>query len=761
MYCTQYARPWCSDRPRLSRCFLTRSARARTSLVVLSKLVLRGSHCLGVDELKDILFGDLNAGLATFGVIVRESNGISLMRISSEACSIECMTNNRGGAGLHAWFAYQVVDGGCDATAERWQCVWCHKGGGPQSTVPPPTCDMDGTCDVEQSVAVLIRHAAASQQLSTLEPLRLCCRAWSEMHDQYVRRITMPLDGLCDSDSQRVRRRFTKLTAVAVTAPCSIHRSSGCYCVMDRDLEALFGLPVVSLNLDGCHAVTEAGFACLRHSRHSRLAHLKLATSNVTTSWLAHLVDLPITRLDLSGCTAIEDAGLAFLAKLPLTDLDLTSCEELTDGGLAHLADLQLTRLVLNRCGRTTEAGLWHLTRLPLVDFSYDVGDMTAAGLALLAQLSQHLCLCASDNFTDVGLQHFARLPVTELRLSNVEHPGRGVFVCLARLPLKRLAVPVSDFVRGADLTALRGLRLTHLDLSNCYVTGGLHNLAGMATLQKLNLPGCGIVDDDLRHLTGLPLIELHLWDAFVTDDGLRHLAGLQLTKLDLSCCCIQGSGLRYLAGMPLSELIVGISANDDGGALYHVAQLPLRRLFYLGSAYAGFSHFTQHCTLQRLSLGGGHVPDSVLASIGKLTSLTTLSLGYCVFSDSGLAHLAALPLSELYLGSCTNVTDDGLAQLTGYGRNPGLTRLTELCLAGCDITNRGIDYLGSLRVHDLDLSCNTRLTDAGLAPLASLPLRRLEVEHCPRITEDGFAAVMHSKGRGDPNPSYGRHRPP
>lgn len=58
---------------------------------------------------------------------------------------------------------------------------------------------------------------------------------------------------------------------------------------------------------------------------------------------LSRLKGLPLETLDLEGCEKITDAGLEHLKGMPLQRLDLSGCDKITNAGLAafradHLA---------------------------------------------------------------------------------------------------------------------------------------------------------------------------------------------------------------------------------------------------------------------------------------------------------------------------------------------------------------------------------------------------------------------------------------
>ncbi len=132
------------------------------------------------------------------------------------------------------------------------------------------------------------------------------------------------------------------------------------------------------------------------------------------------------------------------------------------------------------------------------------------------------------------------------------------------------------------------------------------------------------------------------------------------------------------------------------------------------------------------------NLTDAGLAHLSGLTQLTSLDLGGCWrLSNEGMGHLAVLTqLTSLNLCFCENVTDAGLGHLSG------LTQLTSLNLSGCwRLSNEGMGHLAVLtQLTSLDLSWCLDLTDAGLEHLAELTqLTSLDLNECWQLTDAGL----------------------
>lgn len=139
----------------------------------------------------------------------------------------------------------------------------------------------------------------------------------------------------------------------------------------------------------------------------------------------------------------------------------------------------------------------------------------------------------------------------------------------------------------------------------------------------------------------------------------------------------------------------------------------------------AGWAALAAGCRRLR-TLAPYGIGNEGLASLAKvadqLTSVELLDLyGSQDVTDAGVAAVCSLRgLVELDLNYCPGVTDIGLLLLAA-----GLPRLRRLSLAGA-----------------------ARITDAGVAAIARLPLRQLCLNGCPRVGSAGLRSlVQHCHG--------------
>jgi hypothetical protein len=130
---------------------------------------------------------------------------------------------------------------------------------------------------------------------------------------------------------------------------------------------------------------------------------------------------------------------------------------------------------------------------------------------------------------------------------------------------------PVTD----AGLKELAGLKsLQALNLGGTKVTdAGLKELAGLNALQKLNLEGTKVTDAGMKELAGLKTLQwLDLYNTKVTDAGLKDLAGLKsLQSLAVDGTEVTATGVAELQkALPTCEIYRGGSPSGDNHGENH-----------------------------------------------------------------------------------------------------------------------------------------------------------------------------------------------
>lgn len=145
--------------------------------------------------------------------------------------------------------------------------------------------------------------------------------------------------------------------------------------------------------------------------------------------------------------------------------------------------------------------------------------------------------------------------------------------------------------------------------------------------------------------------------------------------------------------------------------------------------------------SLTHLSLADLKITDMGIAPLSNLKSLSTLNLHACKqITGKGMGNFIAL--SSLDLEFCGNITDDGLSSFAN------LTSLARLNLGFCSkITDRGLESLRNFTaLTSLNLEWCEQIGDRGLSLLPT-SLCSLNLMKCEKVTDRGleFIGQFHS----------------
>lgn len=256
--------------------------------------------------------------------------------------------------------------------------------------------------------------------------------------------------------------------------------------------------------------------------------------------------------------------------------------------------------------------------------------------------------------------------------------------------------------------------------------------LSEIGKLKRLNIlvlfDAQDLRDEMLASLDGLPeLGELHILDARLGDTGLVRLG--HLPKLEILEISSSGSGSVHITdagveavarSMPsLRELEILEESNVTDAALASVERLS---------------------KLTTIRLGGPTITDVGMAHLSDLRNLEILELGKVAITDEGLNYLRHLKKLRILNLESDKITNAGLAQISG------LTNLEDIRISSAAISDDGLVYLASLtKLKYLALS-RGQITDAGLTHLKGLTvLSDLNLEY----TQVSAAGVdLFRKGR-------------
>jgi hypothetical protein len=274
-------------------------------------------------------------------------------------------------------------------------------------------------------------------------------------------------------------------------------------------------------------------------------------------------------------------------------------------------------------------------------------------------------------------------------------------------------------------LSRLKGLGVRGFADSHGFVAG----LAGKAGLRRLWLREAAVTDDEMAIIGGFADLEVLQVDGRnVTDRGFAHVANLK------ELCVLEMPGVRITDLAPVADLMQldllilpparatpARSAPGPGGPS---SLGPLRRL----------------TTLTQLVLGSTRIEDRELAVVAGLPKLNSLTIGGRGITEAGLARLAESK-SLNYL----RFTDTSIADLRPL--SPRLHALWGLSMENSALTDAGLEPLSNAtRIGVLTIAGSSKMTDAGLDHLASLPsLWMLRLDRSA-ITDAGLARLKSLK---------------
>lgn len=336
--------------------------------------------------------------------------------------------------------------------------------------------------------------AAVAGGRNDLKAMRLVCHGWQAGFERSVSSITVSRKGALLPEAASLAQRFPWLSSLDIgdsqmdesflgqlnrlprlrtltLGRSSVLRgseSSFAERLTDTGLKSLWHLPVTSLDLNGCEAVTDAGLKHLYWMGQLKTLNLS-GMVNITTKGLfitfvisCHL----ISSLSLGGCDlkSVYEDGLQFVLRWkPLTSLDIEDCPLFSDLEMSGLRGKALISLSLGRSwtepNLVTDAGLENLAGMPLT----------------------HLDLMGSTHITGSGFSHLQGTPLASLNLAACREILDSSLALLRGLPLTNLDLQECTLVTDVGLAHLHGMPLARLDLAGCWGV----TQAGVAELHR------------------------------------------------------------------------------------------------------------------------------------------------------------------------------------------------------------------------------------------------------------------------------------
>uniref|UniRef100_A0A3B5LYR0 Si:ch73-173p19.1 n=1 Tax=Xiphophorus couchianus TaxID=32473 RepID=A0A3B5LYR0_9TELE len=338
-----------------------------------------------------------------------------------------------------------------------------------------------------------------------------------------------------------------------------------------------------------------------------------------------------------------------------LKHLSLVNSPLITSGLSVLLSLVKLQSLNLASCSKLTDSCLQYITSL-------DQTKVTDAGMVQYLQSAPSCLSQLSLNQTEVTEATLAALPtcVPQLRLLSIKQTKVKDISALAGMSsLQTLNLNGTGVTEESLESISTHPTLSSLSLGGISVKDGNHALKIISLkLTHLTLPGRHTVTDrGLEFLCRLTLLsELDLKDyTQVTDQGVSQLAAMTLKKLSLSNTQVTDTGLPSLRGLQeLQELCLDRTAVTSRGVAELITCLP---------------------QLQVLGLASTHVGDSVVRrGLIHCHQLVKINLSHTRITDQ-LKHLKDMRLAQVNLDG-TGVSLMGIANLLSL-TNIGSVRAT------------------------------------------------------------------------------------
>jgi Leucine-rich repeat (LRR) protein len=416
-----------------------------------------------------------------------------------------------------------------------------------------------------------------------------------------------------------------------------------------------------ALHIPYSRCVREKCFKHLAKLTNVRVFFLSLSYVHVNAE---HLMQLSkwnhLEALDLYGFRCFTTAQMSTFIALfapTLKSLNLSGCLDAAPvaglESLKLLEALDLTECPLDKCSFSFLNSMPFLRRLKLK--SCDVQDGGVAAISAAAPQLTFLNLADCRSITDAGAAHVATMrPLEVLDLTNTCKISGAAFAVLSKLSsLKELYLPDCSVSDAGFLMLTALVDLLRLDVSNTSITeAGLTNVTRLTSLRELSVQFCDSLTDTnlIQFAKILTLEKLNLAYSKVTNKGLKGLSGLPR----LESLCLEGCSC--LTEHFAAELVVHSTLNT----------LELRNLDF--------------------------VSDVTLKDLGKIQSLTSLTLPSTDITDSGVVWLTGLfNLRKLSMAKCKQLANRTAQSLST------MPQLTYLDVEGCGITDAGLEFLAAL----------------------------------------------------------------
>ena len=209
---------------------------------------------------------------------------------------------------------------------------------------------------------------------------------------------------------------------------------------------------------------------------------------------------------------------------------------------------------------------------------------------------------------------------------------------------------------------SVQSLSLARTDIS----PKGMKYLLRMKSLKQLDVQSTKVTNDDVLHLTAVPLQTLNLNRTKVTDGVFVHINEMRsLSSLYIGGTNVSDAGLRTLKNHDLQELVIGMTTISDESeeVLSTLRQLELLDIGETHLSEPAFSRICKGLTrLKTLTVCGLMFKDDWTEGIPK--GITYLDCSKTDIGDKGLRRLVRLPELESLDLRKTKITSQGTVAL-------------------------------------------------------------------------------------------------
>lgn len=443
-----------------------------------------------------------------------------------------------------------------------------------------------------------------------------------------------------------------------------------------------------------------------------------------------------------AGSASDWDAVISLMKEKGIPGLNAEG--QMTDEALERISHLEhVTHLNLGGSDELTDDGLLHLARMPQLqelDLSGWHSQITDRGLEVLRHLPalRKFQMCWPQRVTDAGAANLAFCDQLESVDLLGTPTGDGAINALTGKPKLR------RFKSGAQVSDA-GLPLLHQFPNFKTWQGGEISyslLSPDAEPTHLLLDG-PITDRGLASLTvldGLFGLSLFWHVSALTAGGLKSLVALSnLGFLGCEGKLCNDEAMRHIAALPKLRMLMGQGtvASDDGfEALSRSRTIEYiwgRECPNLGSR--GFAAMAAMPALKGLAVSCKNVDDAGLSALPRFPALSELMP--MDIPDEGYRHIGRCErLESLVLMYCRETGDEATEHVANL---PGLKKYFA---SYTKMTDRSLEILGRMSsLECIEFYGCPNVTNAGVTALAGLPrLRELHVSG-PQITRECTAA--------------------